>query len=101
MIMWTMEELLCMETPFLSMDDMTDNDWQILDFKLEEYDRANEDYDLNECKVLAFVLKQIQYDKANFNKVPTFIRMGRQFQRLAVKYNPELTHILFPTMVSS
>lgn len=40
--MWTMEELLSEETSFLSMDDITDNDWQILDFQLEKYDRANE-----------------------------------------------------------
>lgn len=89
-----MEELLCMETPFLSMDDITDNDWQILDLKLEKYDRAGKDYDLNECKVLVFVLQQIHYDKVNFNKVPNFIRNDRQFQELVVKYNPELTHIL-------
>ena len=38
--MWTMEELLSVETLFLSMNDMTDNDWQILDFQLEKYDRA-------------------------------------------------------------
>lgn len=95
MEMWTIEELICEEIPFLSMNDITDKDWQILDFKLEKYDRANEDYDLNECKVLAFVLQQIHYDKANFFKVPIFIRNGRQFQELAVKYNPKLTHILF------
>lgn len=94
--MLTIEELICEEIPFLSMNDITDNDWQILDFKLEKYDRANEDYDLNDCKVLAFVLQQIHYDKANFIKVPSFIRNGRQFQELAVKYNPQLTHILFP-----
>ena len=33
--MWTMEELLSEEIPFLSMDDITDDDWQILDFQLE------------------------------------------------------------------
>ena len=98
--MWTIEELLCAETPFLSMDDITDNDWQILDFKLEKYDRANEDYNLNECKVLVFVLEQIHNDKANLNKVPNFILNGRQFQKLVVKYNSELMHILFPTRVS-
>lgn len=95
--MWTMEELLSVETLFLSMNDMTDNDWQILDFQLEKYDRTNEVYDLGECKVLAFILQQNHYNKANFLKVPTFIRKGRQFQELAVRYNPELTQILFPT----
>lgn len=95
-----LEELLCAENAFLSMNDITGNDWQILDFKLEKYDRANEDYDLNECKVLAFVLQQIHYDKANLIKVPNFIRNGRKFQELVVKYNPELTHILFPTRVT-
>ena len=92
-----MEELLSVETLFLSMNDMTDNDWQILDFQLEKYDRTNEVYDLGECKVQAFILQQIHYNKANFLKVPTFIRKGRQFQELAVRYNPELTQILFPT----
>ena len=98
---WTIEELLCAETPFLSMNDITDNDWQILDFKLEKYDRANENYDLKECKILAFVLQQIHYDKTNFIKVPNFIRNGRKFQELVVKYNPELTNILFPTRASN
>lgn len=95
--MWTMEELLSMKTPFLSMDDITDNDWQILDFQLEKYDRANEVYNLGECKVLAFVLQQIHFNKANLIKIPSFIRNGRQFQELAVRYNPELARILFPT----
>lgn len=95
--MWTIEELLSAETPYLSLDDMTANDWQVLDFQLEKYDRANLNYDLEECKVLAFVLQQIHYDKANFIKVPPFIRNGRQFQELAVRYNPDLTRILFPT----
>lgn len=93
--MLTIEELIYEEIPFLSMNDITNNDWQMLDFKLEKYDRANEDYDLNECKVLAFILQQIHYDKANFFKVPNFIRNGRKFQELVVKYNPQLTHILF------
>lgn len=99
--MWTMEELLSEKTPFLSMDDITVNDWQILDFQLEKYDRANEVYDLGECKVLAFVLQQVHFNKANFIKVPSFIRNGRQFQELVVRYNPELTRILFPTRVSN
>lgn len=98
---WTIEELLCAEMPFLSMNDITDNDWQILDFKLEKYDRANENYDLKECKILAFVLQQIHYDKTNFIKVPNVIRNGRKFQELVVKYNPELTNILFPTRASN
>ena len=96
-----MEELLSEKTPFLSMDDITDNDWQILDFQLEKYDRTNEAYDLGECKVLTFVLQQIHYNKANLIKVPNFIRNGRQFQELVVRYNPELTRILFPTRVSN
>lgn len=99
--MWTMEELLSEETPFLSMDDITDNDWQILDFQLEKYDRANEVSDLGKCKALAFVLQQIHYNKANLAKVPNFIQNGRQFRELAVRYNPELTQILFPTRVSN
>ena len=93
--MLTIEELIYEEIPFLSMNDITNNDWQMLDFKLEKYDRANEDYDLNECKVFALLLQQIHYDKANFFKVPNFIRNGRKFQELVVKYNPQLTHILF------
>ena len=100
-MMWTMEELLCMETPFLSIDDITSNDWQILDFELEKYDRAEEDYDLDECKILAFVLQQIHYDKMNFIKVPHYIRNGRQFQALAVKYNAELTDILFSSRTNN
>lgn len=95
--MWTIEELLEMETPYLTMHDITDADWEKLDFELEKYDKANEDYPLNESKVLAFVLQQIHYNKMNFNEVPNLIRNGRQFQELVVKYNPELSHILFPT----
>lgn len=99
-MMWTMEELLCMETPFLSINNITDTDWQSLDLELKIYDRANEKYDLAKCKTLAFVLQQIHYNKMNFNKVPNFIRNGRQFQEIVVKYNPELTKILFPSRVS-
>lgn len=97
--METIEELLCAETPFLSMNDITDIDWEMLDFNLEKYDITNEDYDLNECKVLKFVLQQIHYDKGNFIKVPDFIRNSPKFQELAVEYNPELMRILFPTKV--
>lgn len=93
--MWTIKELICMDTPFLSMNDITDEDWACLDFELEKYDRANAEYDLNECKVLAFVLQELTYNKENYSKVPTFIRMGKQFKNLAVKYNPELKHVIF------
>lgn len=95
--MWTLEELIEMETPYLTMNDVTDADWEKLDFDLEKYDKANKEYPLNECKVLVFVLQQIHYDKVNFIKVPHFIRNGVKFKELAVKYNPELTHIVFPT----
>lgn len=94
--MFTIEELIEIETPYLTMHDITDADWEKLDFELEKYDKANEDYPLNESKVLAFVLQQIHYNKMNFNEVPNFIRNGRQFQELVMKYNPELSHILFP-----
>lgn len=94
--MWTMKELIEMETPFLSMVDITEADWRALDFELEKYDRSNQSYDLNECKVLAFVLQQIHYNKIHFNDVPNYIRNGRQFQELVVKYNPSLALILFP-----
>lgn len=97
---WTMEELLCMETPYLTIDDMTEQDWIDLDFKLEKYDIDKKDYNLSENKVLAFVLQQIHYNKINLNKVPNFIRNGRQFQELVAKYNPELISVLFPTRVN-
>ena len=94
--MWTIEELIKMETPYLTIRDITSSDWKQLDYELEKYDRAKENYNLTECKVLAFVLQEIHCDKMNFLEVPNFIRNGRQFQELAVKYNPELSHILFP-----
>lgn len=78
--MWTMEELMELKTPFLTMQDITKKDWEHLDFELEKYDIAKEEYDLDGCKVLAFVLQQIHYNKMNFNEVPNFIRNGRQFQ---------------------
>lgn len=77
--MWTMEELMELKTPFLTMQDITKKDWEHLDFE--------------------FVLQQIHYNKMNFNEVPNFIRNGRQFQELVVKYNPELSHILFPDRI--
>lgn len=82
--MWTMEELMELKTPFLTMQDITKKDWEHLDFELEKYDIAKEEYDLDGCKVLAFVLQQIHYNKMNFNEVPNFIRNGRQFQELVV-----------------
>lgn len=91
-----LEELILKETPFLSMADIQQKDWEELDFQLEKYDRAGEEYDLHECPVLAFVLQEIHYDKMKFNEVPNYIRNGRQFQELVCKYNPELEHILFP-----
>lgn len=39
--MWTMEELIEMETPYLTMHDVTDADWGKLDFELEKYDKAD------------------------------------------------------------
>lgn len=49
--MWTMEELMELKTPFLTMQDITKKDWEHLD------------------------------------------------QELVVKYNPELSHILFPDRI--
>lgn len=56
MHMWTMEELLACETPYLTMEDMTKEDWQELDLALEKYDRSESEYDLTQCSVLKFVL---------------------------------------------
>ena len=97
--MISMENLLRMDAPFLSMNDMTREDWIALDFALEEYDKHNVDYDLCECKALAFVLEQIHYDKMNYYKVPDYIRLGQQFQKLAIKSNPELLNM--PDIVGS
>lgn len=65
--MWTMEELMELKTPFLTMQDITKKDWEHLDFELEKYDIAKEEYDLDGCKVLAFVLQQIHYNKNTFS----------------------------------
>lgn len=89
-MIWSMDELLNTETPFLSMNDITDEDWVSLDYLLAGYDKTNMEYDLSKCQVLAFVLQQIHYDKINFYKVPLFIREGKQFKKIAIKYNPEL-----------
>ena len=42
-----MEELMELKTPFLTMQDITKKDWEHLDFELEKYDRAKEEYDLD------------------------------------------------------
>lgn len=34
--MWTMEELMELKTPFLTMQDITKKDWEHLDFELEK-----------------------------------------------------------------
>lgn len=94
--MWTIEELLEYETPYLKIEDITEEDWISLDFELEKYDKSGKEYDLKQCKVLAFILQQIHYDKSNFIKTPNFIHNGTQFQELAVVYNEELKPVLFP-----
>ena len=33
--MWTMEELMELKTPFLTMQDITKKDWEHLDFEFE------------------------------------------------------------------
>mgnify|MGYP004497461697 FL=1 len=93
--MQTFKELLELDTPFLTMNDIKDNDWQRLDFELEKYDRTNRNYDVGKCKVLAFVIQQIHYDKKNFYKIPLFIRMSEKFQALAIEANSELNLISF------
>lgn len=44
--MWTIEELIKMETPYLTIRDITNSDWEQLDYELEKYDRAKENYNL-------------------------------------------------------
>ena len=94
--MCSIKELLESDIPYLKLDDMTDDDWIQLDFALEEFDRTNQPYSPDGCIVLEFVLQQIHFDKANFIKVPHFIRNSPQFKELAVKYNPSLVSTLFP-----
>lgn len=98
--MWTMEELMELKTPFLTMQDITKKDWEHLDFELEKYDIAKEEYDLDGCKVLAFVLQQIHYNKMNFNEVPNFIRNGRQFQEYEDKWQQCLTALEYDYTLS-
>lgn len=62
------------EMPYLKIEDMTKEDWQALDVTLEKYDRSDAAYNLEECRVLKFVLLQIHNDKSNFIKVHSFIR---------------------------
>lgn len=95
--MWTIKELLEQDTPYLTLKDITKEDWIELDYELEKYDRSGKAYDLKECKVLVFVLQQIHYDTSNFMEIPNFIHNGTQFQELAVQYNDQLKRILFPT----
>ena len=99
--MWSLKELLEQEVPYLSFDDITKEDWEALDIELDKYDSNGKPYDPDECKVLSFVLQQIHYEPMNFNKVPNFIRNGREFQRLAVQYNKSLEPILFPEKKSN
>lgn len=94
---FSLEELLKVDSPYLSMKDITTSDWVKLDVELEEkFDKDNMLYDPKDSLVLAFVLQQIHYDLRNFNEIPSMIRNGPKFQELAVKYNPKLSSILFP-----
>lgn len=79
-----------------TIDDVTKEEWVALDFELEKYDRTDKPYDLIGHKLLAFIFRQIYRDDMNFYKVPSYIRNGTQFQKLAVLYNNRLMLKLFP-----
>lgn len=93
---FSMEELLCLDSPYLSMNDMLKQDWIELDYALEKYDMEKKKYVLSDLPVLVFVLQQIHLDKDNFLKVPNFIRISPCFQELAILSNPDLKSTLFP-----
>lgn len=86
----TLKELIEEDIPYLSLYDISNKDWQQLDFELEEYDKQNKEYDLDKLPVLKFVLTHIYNDKIKYDLIPTYIRNGNQFKNLVKKYNKHL-----------
>lgn len=85
--MSTLKELIKEDIPYLSLYDITESDWQQLDFELEEYDRQNKEYNLDKLPVLKFIVTHIYNDKIKYDLIPTYIRNGTQFKNLVKKYN--------------
>lgn len=71
----------------LKIEDITEKEWQELDYTLEKYDRIKAAYPENVIPLLKFVYTLIGEDIENFEKVPTFIRMSKAFMSGAIKYN--------------
>lgn len=92
--MLEIEELILKETPFLSIKDITQEEWVALDYELEVYDRAGKDYDLRKLPMLPFILREIHNNETTFFNIPGFIRDGFQFRKLVAIYNPRLKRIL-------
>lgn len=92
--MLEIEELILKETPFLSIKDITQEEWVALDYELEVYDRAGKDYDLKKLPMLPFILREIHNNETTFFNIPGFIRDGFQFRKLVAIYNPRLKRIL-------
>ena len=71
----------------LRIEDITEKEWQELDFTLEEYDRKRIPYPEDRLPLLKFVYTLIGEDIENFEKVPIYIRQGESFTSGALKYN--------------
>jgi biotin operon repressor len=71
----------------LIIDDITEIEWQELDLQLENYDKEKQAYPIEEIPLLQFVLGEIGLNINNYKKIPSFIKMSNEFNKLALRYN--------------
>lgn len=80
--MLEIEELILKETPFLSIKDITQEEWVALDYELEVYDRAGKDYDLKKLPMLPFILREIHNNETTFLIFRVLFEMVFNFENL-------------------
>jgi len=83
------------------IEEITKEEWAALDDELEKYETSSIPYNVNENKILSFILHLIEKDTANYDKMPFFIQNDPLFRRLAIQYNPKLIPTLFPKEYSN
>lgn len=75
--------------------DIDENEWQALDFLLEEIERGNrEEQILLDDEVFLHLLSAVKFSTDNYMKIPHFIRESKLCKKYCQQVNPNVIEII-------
>lgn len=75
--------------------DIDENEWQALDFLLEEIEKGNrEEKILLDDEVFLHLLSAVKFNADNYMKIPHFIRMSKLCKKYCQQVNPNVIEII-------